>query len=98
MKSLENDVFWKWALKTVAAKIVDTQREREKLLKILKKAMRKALEEDDPKKIAFVAQTINSVLKTYDETRFNEDYAEIKRLLEIAKQKAQRVGAGTPVT
>lgn len=97
MKSLENSDSWKSALKLVASRLVDTQREREKLLKILKKAMKKALDEDDPKKIAFVAQTINSVLKSYDETRFNEDYAEVKRLLEIAKQKVKSVGAGTPV-
>lgn len=97
MKSFENVDSWKRSLKLVASRFVDTQREREKLLKILKKAMEKALSEEDPKKIAFVAQTINSVLKTYDETRFNEDYAEVKRLLEVAKQKIKGAGQGTPV-
>ena len=98
MKSLKNAGFWKWAVKTVASEYLDTMKKREKLLKFLEKSLRNAMEAGDDRLVAYICQTINSILDSYDETRFNEDVQKLKELIRIAKQKAaQGVGAGTPV-
>jgi hypothetical protein len=46
---------------------------------------------------AFIAQTINSLAKSYDETRFNEQMKELERLIEQAKKRVGKAEKGTPV-
>lgn len=46
----------------------------------------------------FIAQTINSLAKSYDETRFNEQMKELEMLIEQAKKRAGKAQTGTPVT
>jgi len=54
---------------------------------------------DDWVRIAgYIAQTINSLTKAYDETRFNEDLQRLKEMIRRAKEKlARQAGEGTPV-
>lgn len=85
-------------LKTLESEYVDTIKKREKLLKKLEKALKKAEEAEDWKLVGFICQTINSILNSYDETRFNEDVQRLKRLIEDAKKRIGQVGAGTPVS
>jgi len=54
---------------------------------------------DDWVRIAgYIAQVINSLANSYDETRFNEDMKRLEEMIKRAKKKlAGQVGAGTPV-
>ncbi|MCD6466224.1 hypothetical protein J7L27_07670 [Candidatus Bathyarchaeota archaeon] len=47
----------------------------------------------------YIAQTINSLTKAYDETRFNEDLQRLKEMIRRAKEKlARQAREGTPIT
>jgi len=70
----------------------------ERLFQIAKQMAETAENSEDWVRIcAFIAQTINSLAKSYDETRFNEQMKELEMLIEQAKKRAGKAQAGTPV-
>ena len=73
--------------------------ELEKLFIIARKMAESAENRDDWVRIAgYIAQVINSLANSYDETRFNEDMKRLEEMIKRAKKKlAGQVGAGTPV-
>lgn len=52
--------------------------------------------EDWMKISAYIAQTINSLAKSFDEVRFNEDIQRLRDMIERAKKRAGEAGAGSP--
>ena len=98
MKSEKQADFLKSFVDYLALEFVDTQKKREKIIKSLEKALKKAVKDQDWKLAAYICQTLNRVLDSYDAVRFNEDVERLKRLMEIVKKKASgRAGTGTPV-
>jgi hypothetical protein len=70
----------------------------ERLFQIAKDMAETAENQEDWIRVAvFIAQTINSLAKSYDETRFNEQMKELERLIEQAKKRAGKAQTGTPV-
>ncbi|MEM1989383.1 MAG: hypothetical protein QW782_01945 [Candidatus Bathyarchaeia archaeon] len=45
----------------------------------------------------YIAQTINSLAKTFDETRFNEDIQRLREMIENAKKHLRQAGAGAQI-
>jgi hypothetical protein len=71
----------------------------ERLFQIAKAMAENAENREDWVRIAgFIAQTINGLAKSYDETRFNEEMKELEQLIEQAKKRAGKVQTGTPIT
>jgi hypothetical protein len=71
----------------------------EKLFRIAKAMAETAENREDWIRVAgFIAQTINGLAKSYDETRFNEEMKELEMLIEQAKKRAGKIQTGTPVT
>jgi hypothetical protein len=70
----------------------------EKLFTLARDMARAADNREDWIKICgYIAQVINSLAKSYDEVRFNEQMKELKELIETAKKRAGKTQAGTPV-
>jgi ribosome maturation factor RimP len=78
LKTIANFLYLDW---------VDTQKKREKIIKTLEKMLKKAYEEGDAKTCAYISQTLNKVLDSMDQVRFNEDIQRLKRLIEDAKKR-----------
>jgi cobalamin biosynthesis Co2+ chelatase CbiK len=76
---------------------VDTQKKREKIIKILEKMLKKSASEGDAKTVAYTSQVLNKVLDSMDQVRFNEDIQRLKRMIEDAKKRVGQAGEGTPV-
>ncbi|MEM2127828.1 MAG: hypothetical protein QXH67_06370 [Candidatus Bathyarchaeia archaeon] len=53
--------------------------------------------EDWMKVASYIAQTINSISNSFDETRFNEDLQRLRDLIEKAKKRAGEAGAGAGI-
>jgi hypothetical protein len=84
-------------LKTFRHALIQTQLIREDLVKRLQRQLGRAEAEAertvDPhvkaewtRLVGFMAQTINSLLKVYDEVKLNEDLKELQRLIQEAKE------------
>ena len=73
--------------------------ELEKLFIIARKMAESAENKDDWVRIAgYIAQVINSLANSYDETRFNEDMKRLEEMIQRAKKKLTgQTGAGTPI-
>lgn len=72
--------------------------ELEKLFNYAKKMAETADNSEDWVRICtFIAQTINSLAKSYDEVRLNEQMKELEKLIEEAKKRAGKTQTGTPV-
>lgn len=70
----------------------------EKLFTLSKEMAQSAENKEDWIRICgYIAQVINSLVNSYDEVRFNEQMKELEQLIEIAKRKAGRTEAGTPI-
>ena len=73
--------------------------ELEKLFIIARRMAESAENRDDWVRIAgYIAQVINSLANSYDETRFNENMKRLEEMIRRAKEKlAGQAGAGTPI-
>ncbi|MEM3579290.1 MAG: hypothetical protein QXK47_02360 [Candidatus Bathyarchaeia archaeon] len=72
--------------------------ELEKLFTYSKRMAETADNSEDWVKICtFIAQTINSLARSYDEVRLNEQMKELEQLIEEAKKRAGKTQTGTPV-
>lgn len=84
-----------------------TQELRVKLIAQLEQLFEMAINEartaenrDDWMKVAsYIAQVINSLARSYDEVKFNEDMQKLRELIRIAKEKAGtgKIGEGVGV-
>jgi cobalamin biosynthesis Co2+ chelatase CbiK len=96
-KNPKNTDFFKSIIKLLYLDWVDTQKKREKIIKTLEKALKKAAGDSDWKTCAYISQVLNKVLDSMDQIRFNEDIQRLKRLIEDVKKRTGQVGTGTPV-
>lgn len=95
----------KFKLLKIQLKILKTQQIREKAAKQLQKWISEAEKaagqsDEDPdvkrewlKLAGFLHQILNSLLKSYDATRFNEDLQEAEKLIEELKKKQEELEA-----
>jgi hypothetical protein len=91
-----------FSFKKLTFAFLKTQQTREVLVKKLQRRLEIAEQEadnaEDPtvkaewnRLVGFLTQTLNGLLKAYDAVRFNEDIQKLKRLVEMAKQKHERL-------
>jgi len=88
-------------------KEVKTQELRVKLIAELEKLFYQAMgiaespttenREDWAKICAYIAQVINTLANSYDETRFNEQMKQLEEMIAEAKRKLGKAPAGTPI-
>jgi len=97
LKALENADFVKSIVKLLYLDWVDTQKKREKIMRTLEKALKKAADDGDWKTCAYISQVLNKVLDSMDQVRFNEDIQRLKRMIEDVKKRLGQDGEGTPV-
>ncbi|MEM4481072.1 MAG: hypothetical protein QXG58_07570 [Candidatus Bathyarchaeia archaeon] len=84
-------------LATIKQLIIDTQAIRRRLIESLQElyeiASKWAAEDSDAMRVAaYLAQTINSIARAYDERELDDILSEAKNLLERVKAKAEGEG------